>query len=286
LLKEIKIGMSPNIIDAGGFTLTWHSLFGFIGIATAVYLTAWIAKKKSLADEDSVYSVALWAIPAGIVGAKIVHVLDNWSLYSSHPLDIFKVWQGGIALLGGLTFGIAGGFLAARAMKLKIGNLADAVAPGMLVGMALGRIGDVINGEHFAKATSLPWGVVYTNPANINVTYYYDFANRGVPFAQHPVTGYEFFFDLLLAFVCYKLIGRLRPAGMVMVLGLLGYSLWRFGIQFLRADPIKFSQFQEAHLITLILIIVLVPVFILRARLENPSVAAQDQSTEQSSKKK
>ncbi len=287
MLKEIKIGMSPNLIDASGFTLTWHSLFGFLGIAIAVYMTAWIAKKKLLADEDSVYNVALWAIPAGIIGAKLVHVLDNWSRYVNDPVDILKVWQGGIALLGGITFGIAAGFIAARVMKLKVGNLADAVAPGMLVGMAVGRIGDIINGEHFASATSLPWGVVYTHPENINVSYYYEIANRGAPFAQHPVTGYEFLFDLLLAFICFKLIGRLRPAGMVLVLAVLGYSLWRFGIQFLRDDPIKFGQFQEAHLITLILIIILTPVLILKAKFENPPVVpAQGPDTKQATKRK
>jgi phosphatidylglycerol:prolipoprotein diacylglycerol transferase len=268
LLKEIKIGMSPNLIDSGGFTLTWHSLFGFLGIAAAVYITAWIAKKRNLIDEDSVYSVALWAIPSGIIGAKLVHVLDNWSRYADNPVDILKVWQGGIALLGGLAFGIAGGYIAARAMKLKLGNLADAVAPGMLVGMAVGRIGDIINGEHFANATSLPWGVEYTNANNINMISYYEEANRGVIFAQHPVVGYELLFDLALALVAYKLIGRLRPAGMVMVFSMMGYSIWRFGIQFLRVDPVKFAQLQEAHLITLILIAVLVPVFVLKARLE------------------
>ncbi len=286
MLKEIKIGISPNLIDASGFTLTWHSLFGFLGIAIAVYMTAWIAKRKSLVDEDSVYNVALWAIPAGIIGAKLVHVLDNWGRYSSDPMDILKVWQGGIALLGGITFGIAAGFIVARVMKLKVGNLADAVAPGMLVGMAIGRIGDIINGEHFAKATSLPWGVIYTHPENINVSYYYEVANRGAPFAQHPVTGYEFLFDLLLAFVCFKLIGRLRPAGMVLVLAVLGYSLWRFGIQFLRDDPIKFGQFQEAHLITLILIIVLVPVLILKAKFENPPLIPEEPGPKPASKRK
>ena len=107
-------------------------------------------------------------------------------------------------------------------------------------------------------------------------------------FAQHSVVGYELLFDLLLAYVAYRVIGRLRPAGMVMVFYLTAYALWRFGIQFLRVDPVKVGGLQEAHLITLILLAFLVPIFVIKAKWENtpqtPQVAAPPGKAQRKSK--
>ena len=98
-LLEIEIPFNPNLIDAGGFVLAWHGLLSFVGVATAVWLVARWARQERL-DPDMVYNTAIWAILGGIVGARVVHVADNWgSVYGfNDPIELVAVWSGGIDL--------------------------------------------------------------------------------------------------------------------------------------------------------------------------------------------
>ena len=179
-LASIGIGISPNLISTGSFILSWHGVFTFIAVATAVYLVVrWGTREGMVADV--LYSASMWAIIGGVIGARVLHVIDFWDeVYQHDFVSIFQVWQGGIAIFGAISGGFVGGslyllirnsrwFLALwrpfspvlgepnKADLPSIGRLADVTAPALLVAMAIGRIGDIINGEHFAKVTDLPW---------------------------------------------------------------------------------------------------------------------------------
>ena len=103
--------------------------------------------------EDDVYSVALIAIPTGIIGARALYVLERWSRFSDDPLDILRLNEGGISIYGAILGGVAGGLAYVWLRKLPIRRALDVMPFGALVGMAVGRIGDLINGEHFAETT-------------------------------------------------------------------------------------------------------------------------------------
>lgn len=202
------------------------------------------------------------------------------------------VWEGGIAIYGGIIGGFAGGasyvlirnsdrFLAMwgslykmmpflgepnKAPLPQIGLMADITAPALLISMAIGRIGDIINGEHFAKATDLAWGFIYTNSAS---------PGYQRP-ASHPAVAYELIFDLLLLAAIWPLRNRLRPHGMFFVLygGL--YSMGRFFLSFLRVEQIPyFEVLNQAQVIALIVIAITIPWVVFKARIVQPT-----QSTE------
>ena len=142
-----------------------------------------------------------------------------------------------------------------------IGHLADITAPAVLLAMAIGRIGDVINGEHFANPTSLPWGVVYTH-----------FNSPGLlrP-ASHPAVAYELLFDLILLAILWPLRHRLRPRGMFFVLygGL--YSTGRFFLSFMRVENnVYFSVLNQAQVLALLVIVVALALLVYRARFVRP----------------
>ena len=258
MLRDIKIGISPDLISSGGFNLTYHGLFAVLAVAAAVWITFQIARRQGV-KEELVSNVALWAILGGVVGARIVHVADNWDFYTNNPREVIAIWNGGIGLWGAILGGLAAGVTYGYLQLYPIRQTMDIAAPGLLVGQAIGRIGDVFNGEHFSKVTSLPWGTVYTHPDNPGV-------QQGFTQAQHPVVAYELLFDLALAWVLYKMLGRLRPDGMVWVAYMASYGLWRFLIQFYRADDIKFAGLQQAHIIALIVLAITVPILIYKAR--------------------
>ena len=139
----------------------------------------------------------------------------------------------------------------------KPGILADLVAAPMILGMAIGRIGDVINGEHFATYTDLPWGIIYTHPLSPGV---------GRP-ASHPAVFYELLWDLAVFALLIWLKDKVRPNGMIFVIFILLYSFGRFFIMFLREDYyMNILGFNQAQIVALVLVLITLPIVCFRAR--------------------
>jgi len=255
----IHIGMNPNLIDVGRFVLTWHGFFAFVAVVVAVALVARWAQRAGIVG-DVVYSTAIWAIIGGILGARAVHIIDRWDFYSDNPGEILAIWRGGIALYGAILGGFAGGAIYARLSKYPIGRLADLTAPALLIAQTIGRIGDIINGEHISKATDLSWGFVYTHPDSLSNQVH------GL-LASHPAVVYEMIWNMMVLGVVWWLWGRIKPDGMLFALYLGLYSFGRFFITFLREDKIWVVGLQEAHLIAIVVIVVAVPLLAYRGRL-------------------
>ncbi len=285
ILSSISIGINPNLIDIGNFILSWHGVMTFIAVALAVWLVArWGAKEGMIVD--SIYSVSVWAIIGGVVGARALHVIDFWDeVYKHDFVSVFLVWSGGIAIYGAILGGFAGGALyiivrnsewflslwrtifpfmgeAHRANLPSIGRLADITAPALLIAQAIGRIGDIINGEHYAKMTDLPWGVIYTHPDSPGI----------FRPPTHPAVGYELLFDLVLLAAIWPLRDRLRPNGMFFTLYLATYSIGRFFLSFLREEFNEyFGALNEAQVVAILVVIVTVPLLVWKAQLVRPT---------------
>ena len=260
-LAVIRIGIDPNIINTGQLVVSWHGFFTALGIL-AVLLWARRQGKRYGIDEDAVYGTAIWAILGGIVGARLIHVIDYWSYYSADPLAIVQVWGGGIGLIGGVLGASIGASVYAWRNRYPLGRMVDLVAPGALLGQFIGRIGDIINGEHLARLSNQPWAVQYTHPSSPGF-------GQG---AMHPAIGYEMLWDVAMFFVVYRLIDRLRPDGMVFFSYLALYAFGRFFIQFLRRDSVWFAGLQEAHVLTLGIMLVSVVFLASRARFARAGV--------------
>ena len=279
LLDSISIGINPNLFDLGRVVLSWHGFLTFIAVAVSVFLVVrWGSREGMVAD--AVYSVAVWCIVGGVIGARLVHVIGIWDFYQNDPARIFYVWQGGVAIYGAILGGFVGGatyilvrnsgwfltlwgryfrFLGeAKAAPLPgIGHLADIAAPAMLISQAIGRVGDVINGEHFANASSLPWAVVYTHSNSPAL---------GLP-ASHPAVAYELLMDLIILGVLWPLRKRFRPHGMFFALYLATYSMGRFFLSFLRAEFREYGGLNEAQIIALVVMAITIPLLVSKARL-------------------
>ena len=296
-LMSLEIGMGPNLFEIGSLLVTWHGFFTFIAVALAVFLVGRWAKKDGMVT-DAVYSVAVWAIIGGIIGTRAFHVLDLWNdIYRHDPVQIIKIWQGGITIYGGILGGFVGGaayikvrndprFLSLwnrvfRIAKLEeaplpsIGRLADLTVPAVLLAMAIGRGGDIINGEHFAKLTDLPWGVAYTHTKTELL-----YANNGLNShaASHPAVVYELLWDLVVLGMILPLRSRLRPPGMLFAMYLGAYSVGKFFISFLRLDKEWVIGLTEAHFVAIVVMAITIPLLISKAKLVKPTVQARPQS--------
>lgn len=266
MFYSITIGANPYIVSTSLVTVSWHGFFTFVAVVAAMVLVTRWGREEGISSDD-VQSVAIWAIIAGIIGARVVHVVDRWDVYGGNVAQIVSLWQGGISIYGAIIGGFLGGAgyiwvnrrFFSRLSHLSIGHLADVTAPALLVAQAIGRIGDIINGEHLAKATLLPWGFIYSHDLSLS-NRYHGFI------ASHPAVVYEMIYDLVLLGVLMKLRGRLAPPGMLFAVYGMLYALGRFFIQFLRLDKEWFAGLQEAHVISIIVIVVTVGILASRVR--------------------
>ena len=154
-------------MELGPFTIHFYALCIIAGIVIAV----WLGDKRFKAHGDNlenvVADVAIWAVPFGIIGGRLYHVISSPNNYfgkNGEPIDAFKIWQGGLGIWGAISVGaIAAYFAYKKAQKKKdlpsFGYFLDALAPGILLAQAIGRLGNWFNGELFGRPTDLPWAL-------------------------------------------------------------------------------------------------------------------------------
>jgi phosphatidylglycerol:prolipoprotein diacylglycerol transferase len=241
LLLKIEIGIDPTLVEVAGLEVTWHGIFTAIGVIVGVAISAWLARRMGY-PEDMIYNVALALVIGGIIGARGLYVIENWSNFEDDLGEIFSLNAGGISIYGALIGGAVGGW--GYAYFSHVPNLpraADIAAIGGIMGMAIGRIGDIINGEHFARTTDLPWGVVYTDPDS-----------PGYPLRlqeQHPAVAYELIGDLAIFVALLFIYFRVPRAGVTFFSWVLLYGIMRFAVSFLRLDDEVFIGLRTAQVI-------------------------------------
>jgi phosphatidylglycerol---prolipoprotein diacylglyceryl transferase len=226
-MLAIPLPFNPVAVEIGPLVLTWHGIFSAIGILAGLWFAAWLAPLAGL-TEDHIWSASWWVIIGGLVGARLLFAAEHLPYFVENPVRVLFVHEGGISVFGAVLGGMAGGAMWARRAGVSAARLLDVVAPGFLLGQAIGRIGDIINGEHLGRhAPGLPWAVIYTHPNTLG--------EIGVP--VHPAVAYELLWDLVAAAVAVWLLRRhvLSPGGAFAV-SLALYGLGRFWVGFYRID--------------------------------------------------
>ena len=260
----IEINIDPILVSANfviAWVVSWHGFFSFVAVGTAVILVSRWAPLRGL-TADTVYSLAIWAIIGGVVGARLVHVIDYWSeIYQQAPGEILSIYSGGASIQGGILGGLAGGTLYCLVAKLPLGAVVDLVAPAIPFVLSIGRLGDIVNGEHCARATDFFLRFMWTHE---------DTSARGCASgftsAVHPVIAYEIVWNMACLAIIWQLRGKLKPDGMLFALYLALYSIGRFAIQFYRDDRVWALGMQEAHYISLLILAVTVPLIAIKGR--------------------
>jgi len=249
MLLFIDIGIDPVIFSDWGIEVTWHGLFTALGVIIGVAVATAFARREGY-QEDTIYNFALCLVIGGIVGARGLYVIENWSVFKDDLVDIVRVNTGGISIYGALIGGTIGAWLYAIIRKVpNIPRGADIAAMGGILGMAVGRIGDIINGEHFASHTDLPWGVVYTHSSSPSVI-------TGVPQPQHPAVAYEMIGDIVIFGILLFTYLRVNRAGVTFFAWVFLYGLLRTLVSFLRLDDIVFMGLRTAQLIGIVAMVV------------------------------
>jgi prolipoprotein diacylglyceryl transferase len=221
---------SDNAIKIGGLELRAYGLAIALGVIAAV----WIARRRWAArggDPDDISRIALWAVLAGLIGARLYHVLTDLDRFEGRWLHVFAVWEGGLGIPGGLIAGVGTGAFIAHRRGLPVAQLLDVVAPALPVAQAIGRLGNWFNQELFGRPTDLPWGLEI-DPAHrpagyLNVATF------------HPTFLYEALWNLALAggLVLWERHHPNSRPGRLFAYYVAGYAVGRAWVEALRIDP-------------------------------------------------
>lgn len=261
--------MLPVLFHIGPIPVYSFGLMVTLGFAAGLWLAYRLAKSSGLPAEGLV-DAAAWILVASILGARLLFVLLNWHDFVGRWGEVLKTWQGGMSFHGGLAGGVLAGAIFAWRRRLPFWAMADAVAPGLALGYAIGRIGCLLNGCCYGGPTSLPWGMVFRDAEHGTLT----------P-PSHPVQLYATLINLAICAFLVYLYRRKTATGQVLLAYLALYSLYRFAVESLRkgytAHELAFglTQAQVASLVVLALSAAALAVLSRHAR-KRPVVAVRD----------
>lgn len=222
---------SQSVWYLGSVPLRAYGIIIAVGMVIGVWWTArrYVARGG---NADTIYDVALWAIPFGVVGARLYHVVTSPEAYfgpGGDPVLALQIWRGGLGIWGGVAFGVLGAFIAVRRARVAFGPIADSLAPALLVAQAIGRWGNWFNQELFGGPTTVPWGL-QIDAAHMPIGY-----AAGTLF--HPTFLYESLWNLAGAALIVWLERRRRfAAGQLFGMYLMIYTAGRSWIEMMRID--------------------------------------------------
>ena len=226
---------STSAVELGPFTIHFYALCIIAGVAVAI----WVGNRRFVAAfpgaETVLSDVAIVAVPSGVIGGRLYHVLTTPELYfgaGGNIADVFKIWKGGLGIWGAIGLGALGAYIAYRGNARRIelpsfAHFADALAPGLLLAQAIGRFGNWFNVELFGKPLNAPWALEV--PVQYRPSGYAAFETF------HPTFLYEALWCSALAFALIKFGKHLAP-GQVFSIYVMVYSIGRLAIESIRID--------------------------------------------------
>ena len=231
---EFLLGIIPSpssgSIHLGPLRLNAYGLMIAIGVIVAVRIAGRRAENKGVGTTEDISSIAMWAVPAGVLGGRAYHVLTDYERFQGQWFDAIKIWQGGLGIWGGVTAGVAVGWWCARRRGLDAWWIISCAAPAIAIAQAIGRWGNWFNQELFGRPTTLPWALEVSSDIAVKAGY-----TAGTTF--HPTFLYESVGCVVLAWLLIRLERRITPArGRLFAWYVAGYTVLRFGTESIRID--------------------------------------------------
>lgn len=235
----------PEIFRIGSFAIRWYGVLIAMAIILGLQLSQRLAKYRRVKPEI-ISDLAIWLMIGAIPCARLYYVLFQWKYYSQHLDQVFAIWQGGIAIHGAILGGMLAAAIFSHLQKISFWQLADLVAPSLVLGQAIGRWGNFFNSEAFGDPTDLPWKLFIPParrpPADISSAYF------------HPTFLYESLWNLMVLSILLALFFRFPRAkrGTLFLVYALTYSLGRLWIEGLRTDSLMLGPLRIAQIVSLI----------------------------------
>ena len=243
---------NPVALTIFGIDIMWYGILICIGMLLATFITYKRAPLHGI-ESDKILDFVLICIPLGIIGARLYYVVFNWQYYAGDFARIINIRGGGLAIHGGLLFGLGAAVILCLIWKIRPLNILDLVIPTIALAQSIGRWGNYFNSEAHGGPTNLPWAVMID----------------GVP--CHPTFLYESIWCLLLFFFLLYIDNRRKFEGQVFLLYGILYSVERFFVEALRTDSLMIGPFKQAQVLSLTVIIIFIVIYVVLNKRANKS---------------
>lgn len=238
---------NPIAFTVFGIDVRWYGILIAVGMVLATIMAYKRAPRHGL-QPDRILDFVLICVPVGIIGARLYYVVFNWNIYNGDFFKMINIRLGGLAIHGGLIFGLGAAALLCFLWKIRPLNVMDLAIPGIALAQAIGRWGNYFNSEAHGGPTDLPWAVTIGGQ-----TY-------------HPTFLYESIWCFLLFFFLIYIDNRRQFEGQTFLLYGILYSLERFFVEALRTDSLMIGPFKQAQLLSLSVIVVFVILYVILYR--------------------
>lgn len=253
--------MNPTMFTLFGYDIKWYSVLILVAVIVGHFLITRESKKFKM-NQDFIFNLVFWTVIFGLIGARLYYVAFNWSSYASDPISILKVWQGGLAIHGGLLFGFITLCLYCRKYNVRIAKITDIAAPAVLLGQAIGRWGNFFNSEAHGVATTL------ANLESIKIIPQFVIEGMKINGIYYQPTFYYESLWCLLGVIIILIVRRFKKIhiGQITNIYFMWYSVGRFFIEKSRTDSLMFSGFKVAQLVSIALFVINLILFIVSMR--------------------
>lgn len=242
-----KLGLSFTInraaINIGNFSIYWYGLLITFGMFLAI-LYGIRESRKSGIDSDDFFNMLIIAIPVSIICARAYYVIFSWDMYKNNISEIFDIRGGGLAIYGGVIGAALTVIIYCHTKKLNLGAVLDMLAVGLLIGQAIGRWGNFVNGEAFGAVTSLPWGMTVQTDGTV------------IAESVHPTFFYESVWNFIGIGVLLLYKRRRKFSGELFCAYMVWYGAGRTMIEGLRADSLYLGSIRVSQLLAAMTVII------------------------------
>ena len=250
--------MNPILIDLGFIKIYWYSIVILLGILFAYVIIMNEAKKFGI-NKEFMTNLIFYIILFSIIGARLYYVLFNLPYYTSHPVEIFKVWEGGLAIHGGIILGLILIIIYTKKYQVSTFRILDIIVVGLLIGQTIGRWGNFLNGEAHGAKTTL---------AHLQALHIPEFIIKGMQINgvyYQPTFLYESLW-CLIGFILILIIRRLRyiKIGQITSFYLIWYGIGRFIIESMRTDSLMFFGLKQAQIISVFMVVIGIIIFVVK----------------------
>lgn len=250
----IELSLPENLITIGDFSIKWYGFLIVLGMVLAVVFAFRNCKKFGL-DMEVMYEPVFYAVMAGIIGARLYYCIFNFDAYKHDPISILYIWEGGLAIYGGIIGAGIVGVLMCKSRKVPVFPVLDMASMGFLIGQGVGRWGNFFNAEAFGSNTDLPWGM--TGPSIVSQLYSSGVTGNVVPTDPvHPTFLYESLW-CLLGFLLLRVfvLKRRRFDGQIALMYLAWYGFERMFVEGLRTDSLMVGNIRVSQLLSFVLFV-------------------------------
>lgn len=244
----------PIVFSIGSIDIHWYGIIIAVGLLVGLFITIKLAKKRQV-DVNHVYNLFFYLVIFCPIGARIAHVIGDWCYYKNNLGEIYKIWDGGLGIVGAIFVGILIVYIYSRIKNIIFWKLTDLITPGIILSQSIGRWGNYFNQELFGRPTNLLWAIrIELSNRPVGYENYYFF---------HPLFLYESILDFIIFIILIFYINSKKSReGFTTLFYFLFYFLIRFFLEFLRINAVSLGFLAVVQWISLVFISICLIIYI------------------------